>query len=125
MNMVLCQVFKQFVLFQIFHHIIFESDSNCKILRVTKSSNLESEIFSITNYLNEFNGTFVLIIQIYETYKIQLEEDQVDNPDIKSDFIQSIQWMILRQRYSLDPEKVIYHTLIVIDKQNQPPCTLR
>jgi hypothetical protein len=43
-----------------------------------------------------------------------------ENPEIKADFIQSIQWMISKQRYDIQSENVTYCTIIVIDKQNQP-----
>jgi hypothetical protein len=54
----------------------FESYSNYKILKVTKSSNLESEIKRIMENLESFNGTFVLIIQIFESYKIQSNDNK-------------------------------------------------
>jgi hypothetical protein len=40
----------------------FKSYSNYKILKMTKSSNLESKIKRITEHLESFHGTFVLII---------------------------------------------------------------
>jgi hypothetical protein len=96
---------------------LFESFSNSKILGVTKLSNFKSEILKISESIQSFNGTFVHIMQIYETYKVQPDENQLYNPKIQSDFIPSIQWMISNKDISLNPKVLLIKPLLSLIKR--------
>jgi hypothetical protein len=87
---------------------------------VTKSSNLESEIKQLQSILNHSMALLFLLFKSLKHIKFNQLIIKFENPEIKADFIQSIQWMISKQRNDIQSENVTYQTIIVIDKQNQP-----
>jgi hypothetical protein len=92
--------------------------SNSKILSVSKGTQFECILEEVSEKLQQNPKTYTLIILIQEILEANSYE-QSHNDYIRADFVQAIQYKLECQRLTIK-SKSIYHSIILIDRQNQP-----